>query len=209
MKKLASLIFSVVAGISVTTIAFAGTWMQNETGWWYQNDDGTYPANTWIQDFDGAYYYFNENGYMLANTTAPDGKAVGSDGAWVDLVAGDTKTMLNEISNWLISDIWNNGFCDFYHYEETGTGSLGQILDTDFSLSLFKEAYKKKAGYEAYINGLPDGEYSTLKMAWGKLSAEADRLYEHYKNGIEYTGTPANTALFVQYRIAFTSEASK
>ena len=27
--------------------AFAGTWRQNSYGWWYQNDDGTYPAGGW------------------------------------------------------------------------------------------------------------------------------------------------------------------
>ena len=31
---------------------------------------------------------------------------------------------LNEIEGWLIGDIWNEGFCDFYHYEEDGKSSL-------------------------------------------------------------------------------------
>lgn len=41
-----------------------GRWMQNQRGWWYQYDNGTYPANTWKQ-INNAWYYFNHEGYML------------------------------------------------------------------------------------------------------------------------------------------------
>lgn len=69
--------------------AFAGEWKQNETGWWYQKDDGTWYSNGW-QWIDGnndgvsECYYFNADGYMLANTTTPDGYRVNADGAWVE-----------------------------------------------------------------------------------------------------------------------------
>ena len=29
-------------------------------------------------------YYFNDNGYILSNTTAPDGKIVDAEGKWID-----------------------------------------------------------------------------------------------------------------------------
>lgn len=57
-------------------------WKQDSTGWWYQNADGSYPKSTW-QLIDGKYYYFNEAGYMLANTTTPDGYRVDESGAWI------------------------------------------------------------------------------------------------------------------------------
>ena len=57
-------------------------WKQDSTGWWYQNADGSYPKSTW-QLIDGKYYYFNEAGYMLANTTTPDGYQVDGSGAWI------------------------------------------------------------------------------------------------------------------------------
>lgn len=66
--------------------SFAGEWKSNNNGWWYQNDDGSYPKNTW-QWIDGnkdgisESYYFNENGYLLTNTTK-DGCTVNGDGAW-------------------------------------------------------------------------------------------------------------------------------
>lgn len=41
----------------------AGTWKKNSTGWWYQEDDNTYPINTW-QRINSKWYYFNSYGYM-------------------------------------------------------------------------------------------------------------------------------------------------
>ena len=42
----------------------SGSWQQNQTGWWYRNADGSYPAGCW-QQIDGSWYYFNGSGYML------------------------------------------------------------------------------------------------------------------------------------------------
>lgn len=41
----------------------SGTWEKNETGWWYQNPDGTYPTNTW-QKINNQWYHFDAKGYM-------------------------------------------------------------------------------------------------------------------------------------------------
>ena len=38
-------------------------WVKNDTGWWYDNGDGTFPANKW-QFINGKWYYFDERGYM-------------------------------------------------------------------------------------------------------------------------------------------------
>lgn len=57
-------------------------WKQDGNGWWYQNADGSYPVNQW-KEIDGKQYYFGGDGYMLTNTTTPDGYNVGSDGAWI------------------------------------------------------------------------------------------------------------------------------
>ena len=47
-----------------------------------------------------------------------------------------------------------------------------------------------------------------MKDIWKKLINESDKLYEHYQQGIENTGTSADTAIFVQYRDAFSDEVS-
>ena len=57
-------------------------WKQDTNGWWWQNNDGSYPANEWKWIGDKC-YYFNGNGYMLSDTITPDGFKVGADGAWI------------------------------------------------------------------------------------------------------------------------------
>ena len=68
------------------TAVFAGEWRQDSTGYWWQNDDGSYPkaAWQWLDDNrDGVAecYYFGQDGYMAANTEI-DGYQVNGDGAW-------------------------------------------------------------------------------------------------------------------------------
>ena len=208
MKRMKLVIATVVASACLSTTAIAGSWKSDATGYWYQNDDGSYVTNQWFQDFDGKWYYFDENGYMITNGTAPDGRTVGADGAWVQSEVGDIKTVLRSANNWLIGDVWNDGYCDFAHYEYDGLSSTGQSIDIDFALQQFKESYKKKAGYEAYINALPD-DYASLKEAWNKLSSESDKLYNHFKSGVVQTGSDTDTAIFVQYRNAFSKCVSQ
>ena len=68
--------------------AFAGSWQADASGYWWLNDDGTYPVSTWLwidDDGDGIAecFYFNESGYMLSGTTSPDGLTVNDNGEWV------------------------------------------------------------------------------------------------------------------------------
>ena len=88
MKKLIG--FAAVAAFSsvMALSAMAGVWKQDNVGWWYDNGNGIYPSNSW-QWIDGdnngtaECYYFDRTGYMLANTTTPDGYQVNGSGAWV------------------------------------------------------------------------------------------------------------------------------
>lgn len=66
----------------------SGSWILDAAGWWYDNGNGTWPANGWYwidgnQDGVSECYYFNESGYILLNTTTPDGYQVNGDGAWM------------------------------------------------------------------------------------------------------------------------------
>lgn len=42
----------------------AASWKQNSVGWWYQEDNGSYPANQW-KAINGNWYWFDGNGYMV------------------------------------------------------------------------------------------------------------------------------------------------
>lgn len=73
-------------GLAFPSQAFAAQWQKDENGWWWQNDDGSYPVSGW-RWLDGngdgiaECYYFGEQGYMLADTKA--GKyEVNENGAW-------------------------------------------------------------------------------------------------------------------------------
>lgn len=84
--------------LSMSIQVFAGEWKKNDTGWWYQNNDNSYPVNTWAwidgnKDGIAECYYFNENGYMLANTNTPDNYTVNESGAWTVNGVVQTKNM--------------------------------------------------------------------------------------------------------------------
>jgi len=85
MKKKLFLLLA-IAGIMLCSIfpAYAGQWVQNETGWWYDMQDGTWPAAAW-KWIGGKCYYFDQDGYCYMNPgrPTPDGYYVDSTGAWV------------------------------------------------------------------------------------------------------------------------------
>lgn len=90
MKKIFLTAATAAIAVSMCLTAFAGTWEKDDIGgWWWENDDGTWPANGWQwldgnQDGTSECYYFNEAGYMLADTVTPDGYTVNADGAWTE-----------------------------------------------------------------------------------------------------------------------------
>ena len=59
-------------------------WVQHDGFWYYFNEkkNGRAIKNDWFQDPEsGKWYYFDNDGHMLVNTTTPDGYKVGPDGA--------------------------------------------------------------------------------------------------------------------------------
>lgn len=81
MKKAIAIVIATATMASQAMPTFAAEWKQNEIGYWYQEDNGSYPTNSW-KWINGRCYYFDNNGYMLANTTTPDGYTVDATGAW-------------------------------------------------------------------------------------------------------------------------------
>ena len=75
-------------------------WHLDNTGWWYENADGSYPKDEW-KKINGKWYHFKKDGYMsksqwignyyvgtdgamLVNTTTPDGYKVDENGKWIE-----------------------------------------------------------------------------------------------------------------------------
>ena len=93
MKKAIAIALATATMTSQAMTAMAAEWKQNEIGYWYQEDNGLYPTNSW-KWINGRCYYFDSNGYMLANTTTPDGYTVDATGAWT--VNGVVQTQSTE-----------------------------------------------------------------------------------------------------------------
>ncbi len=87
-KKLMATILAGVMLSAYAVPAYAGSWQSDSVGWWWQNDDGSYPADSWRwldgnNDGTAECYYFDGSGYMIENTITPDGYSVDGNGAWV------------------------------------------------------------------------------------------------------------------------------
>lgn len=83
MNKQKVILLITLIAIFMSTKLYAGKWEQDEFGWKYQNDDGTYQNAGWFKDEDNKFYYFTAFGYAMTNTVTPDGALVGADGAWM------------------------------------------------------------------------------------------------------------------------------
>lgn len=57
-------------------------WIQDSVGWYFKNQDGTYPFNAW-KNIDGNWFRFNSDGYALENTWFKD-----DEGFWYWLKPG-------------------------------------------------------------------------------------------------------------------------
>jgi len=76
--------FSGNGGAAQATTSSVPTWKQDAKGWWVERPDGSYLVNEWFQSpSSGLWYYMGADGYMLTNTTTPDGYTVDADGIWV------------------------------------------------------------------------------------------------------------------------------
>ena len=116
MKKIRLMAAIMLLAATCSITSFAGTWQKNDIGYWWQNDDGSYPVNSW-QWLDGnndgisEMYYFDSNGYCLLNTTAPDGQTVNENGALIinGIVQTQTASTVADNSNGSAGGASNSG----------------------------------------------------------------------------------------------------
>lgn len=97
----------------------AGTWIQDSTGWWYQNKDGSYPAACWqLLTYNGTseWYHFDEKGYMQT------GWFTDTDGNRYYLHAVSDGTRGRMYTGWnLIDGVW-------YYFNPTSDGTKGSLF---------------------------------------------------------------------------------
>ena len=100
-KKIAGVLLGGFLSVSMCFTSFAA-WVSDGNGWWFDNGNGTWPASCWLwvdgnQDGQAECYYFQQNGYIMLNSTTPDGYIVDTNGAWV--VDGVVQKRFTTVSN--------------------------------------------------------------------------------------------------------------
>lgn len=99
-----------------------GSWIQDQTGWWYQYQNKTYPVNTWVS-IQGSWYHFDQAGYMQTGWIQvkgvwyylqPSGAMVASD--WV--LYQDKWYYLNQDGAMATAPVHYNG--TEYRFDESG-----------------------------------------------------------------------------------------
>lgn len=148
---------TMTAGMAMT--AMAGQWKQDAKGWWWQNDDGSYPVSQW-QWLDGngdgvaESYCFDASGYMYANTTTPDGYQVNTDGQWIANGAVQTKAV--QASTPAPANNGQNGTYSTSEYDNNGI-SLA-------ALDMFGRTREENAKYTEVFSDA-NLEFVTVKYA--------------------------------------------
>lgn len=150
---------TMAAGMAMTSFAAGWQWIDD-------NNDGVEEC-----------YYFDANGYMLANTTTPDGYTVNADGAWTENGAAHTRqtgTQSQEsgTNTALMTD--NGG------YNEYGCSNVALDMVTHTREENAKSIYYSN-GFRVYYHYYNDNY--TDKELWidpSRTDLDDTYLFKHY-----------------------------
>lgn len=73
MKKCLTMAAALGLSLLMGITAYAGTWRQDQTGYWYAESNGSYAVSEW-KKVDGSWYHFDGTGYMQKGWIQDDGK---------------------------------------------------------------------------------------------------------------------------------------
>lgn len=133
----------------------AATWKQNKTGWWWEEDNGSYPVSTW-KSIGGTWYYFDQNGYMKTGW-------LNDNGTWYYLGGandGAMKTGWQKVSgSWYyltgsgaMATGWQRIGGTWYYLDGSGAMHTGWLNDN---------------GTWYYLGGANDG---SMKTGWQQVN---------------------------------------
>ena len=170
---MAMLVFAVVPA----TVQAAG-WKQNKNGYWWQENDYSYPKNQWKTIY-GKQYHFNSSGYMDTGWKQIDGK-------WYYLGNkndGAKKTYWQKVYNkyyWLGNDGamrtgWQRVYNKYYWLGSSNDGAMKtgwqKVYGKYYWLGhsndgAMKTGWQTVYGKKYYLGGANDG---SMKTGWQKI----------------------------------------
>lgn len=163
----------------------SGGWKEDDTGWYYQNFDGSYYQNGW-KEIEGQWYYFKEDGYMAENAWIDtDGVRyrVGADGV---MQKGQTITV-----DGLAYVLDENGALqenENYHVktaEELQAEAIAAQIVASITNDSMNKVQKANAIYD-YVRGNTSYTYGGLRPESGEAAAALYGFRRHYGNCFEY-----------------------
>ncbi|MEY8338647.1 hypothetical protein AALB16_11605 [Lachnospiraceae bacterium 62-35] len=179
-KRIIRIVTAGCMALAVPITALAGQWKENEKGWWYDNEDGTYPASCW-KWIDGngdgiaECYYFNKDGYMLAGSKAPDGKTVTEEGKWIkegEIQTRDAASVENQ--NVLVSSLESKGTKYFIYIPETITDIQGNVYTKPFAINCLERMGNCYGVYES--SGYVRLRADKIALANGREGSMAEEI---------------------------------
>ena len=201
--------------------AVAEGWVQDATGWWYRDADGSYPANAW-KLINGKWYYFEESGYMaankwingtyyvgsdgamLTNTTTPDGYKVDENGAWIQ-EAGQITQQANGMRVWM--DGANIGIgshqegMELYNRETRLGVENVVILNPNANTIEFRRELGgniEPSGHKVYIAGFAESRGTLYAIGQNGEPVSYDFEYNKPYN-LDFTGTHPTAQSLADY----------
>ena len=105
----------------------AAQWEYNNSGWWYQEDDGSYPVNAW-KSISGKWYYFDGNGYMLTGWQKINGE-------WYYLYSDGAMASNRWVGDYYLTEngaMATNTWIDGYYVGSDGQWKRNQWINTDY-----------------------------------------------------------------------------
>lgn len=148
------------------TPTYAEGWVQNATGWWYRNSDGTYPKSEWKKISD-KWYYFNASGYMVTGWQK-------INNSWYYLAPGGSM-----VTGWMkINNSW-------YYFDASGAMKTGwQKISNKWyyfnGSGVMLTGWQKINNTWYYFDGS-----GVMKTGWQKIS---DKWYYFNGSGAMLTG---------------------
>ena len=198
MKKncLAAMGMGAILTAAMTITSFAGQWIEDSAGWWYKNDDGSYPVNYW-QWIDGnkdgvaECYYFDSAGYMWkTGTLTPDGYQVNADGAWVENGVIQTKAVQTAPAvEKAVQTAAQDDVAGVYGMYDWGTGSYSSAVT--MTITKNQNGTYHVVCNSPYIPFTFDGALEVYDRGWDLADPAGNAVVEYSKSLGEcavYTG---------------------